>query len=204
MFLEQMKTADFDPTEKALLEIIFLPTLRITCSKEHAGFAGSVWIEKETMELVLRDLCRSLAPYAKHIVIASWHGGNISMLNRFVEKYQSEFTGVRLEHLTFDSEETLKKTAELLGGPLDEHAGNSETSMMLACDASLVTIPPTDYPKQIIENAWDTDRLVDVSKDGIVDNHPTWIVNEELGRACLQMASQELISGLERVVKETL
>lgn len=236
MFLEKMKTTDFDatkkytfvipmgateqhgpflpmgtdsyiqdaivaPAESALPEVIFLPTLRITCSKEHAGFPGSVWIEKETMELVLRDLCRSLTPYAKTIVVASWHGGNISLLNRFLEKYGSEFAGVRLEHLTFDSQETLKKTAELLGGPVDEHAGNSETSMMLVCDGSLVTIPSADYPKQIIENAWDTDRLEDVSKDGIVDNHPTWIVNEELGKACLEMASQELISGLERVLK---
>ncbi len=89
----------------------------------------------------------------------------------------------------------------MLGGPVDEHAGNSETSMMLVCEPSLVTIPPQDYPKQKIENAWDTDRLVDVSKDGIVDNHPTWIINEEIGKQCIQMAAEELILGLQKIFK---
>ena len=97
MFLEQMKTTDFDPkkkytfvipmgateqhgpflplgtdtyvqnsivelAEKSLRSVIFLPTLPITCSKEHEGFSGSAWIEKDTMELVLRDICQSFQP----------------------------------------------------------------------------------------------------------------------------------------------
>jgi creatinine amidohydrolase/Fe(II)-dependent formamide hydrolase-like protein len=187
--------------EKELPEVIFLPTLRITCSQEHAGFPGSVWIKKDTMEIVLRDICESLRPYAANIILASWHGGNISMLNRFVEKNSDLLSGTHIEHLQFDSEEVLKKTSEMLGGPVDEHAGNSETSMMLVCEPSLVTIPPQDYPKQKIENAWDTDRLVDVSKDGIVDNHPTWIINEEIGKQCIQMAAEELILGLQKIFK---
>ncbi len=235
MYLERMKTTDFDPkkkytfvipmgateqhgpflplgtdsylqdeiiklAEEALPNVIFLPTLRITCSKEHQGFPGSVWVEQETMEAVLRNICNSLQINAQNIVCVSWHGGNIALLDQFVEKYKDTFLGVRLEHLRFDQEKTLEKTQELLKGPIDEHAGNSETSMMLACDESLVTLPPVDYPKQKIENAWDADRLADVSKDGIVDNHPLWIVNENIGKQCIQMASQELQEGLERIL----
>lgn len=188
-------------TETFLPQVVFLPTLRITCSKEHQGFPGSVWIEKDIMELVLKNMCESLQPYAKNIAIVSWHGGNIAMLNRFVEKYKDTFDGARLKHVQMDREETLEKTRELLNhGPVDEHAGNSEISMMLACDKSLVSIPPKNYPKQKIENAWDTDRLVDVSKDGIVDNHPEWIVEEEIGQKCLSMAAQELREGIEEVL----
>ncbi len=172
-----VQDAIIEQVENEFPEVIFLPTLRITCSKEHAGFPGSVWIEKDTMELVLRDICNSLQPYAANIVLASWHGGNISMLNRFVKKNTDSFLGVRIEHVAFDSAEVLNKTSKILGGPVDEHAGNSETSMTLVCEPSLVTIPPKDYPKYKIENAWDTDRLIDVSKDGIVDNHPAWIIN---------------------------
>lgn len=238
MFLERMKTTDFNPSQKytfvipmgateqhgpflpmgtdsyiqdaivepaerALPEVIFLPTLRITCSKEHEGFPGTVWIEKDTMQLVLRDMCRSLLPYAKNIVLASWHGGNVGMLNRFVEEYREEFSHACLTHLKFDSEETLKKTSDLLKGPVDEHAGNSEISMMLACDRELVAIPAMDYPKAKIQVDWDEERLVDVSKDGIVDHHPDWIVNEELGKMCLRLASQELIDGLRSILQET-
>ncbi len=196
-----IQDAIIEQAEKVFPEVIFLPALRITCSQEHAGFPGSVWIKKDTMEIVLRNICDSLQPYAMNIVLASWHGGNISTLNRFVEKNKDLFSGVHIEHLQFDSEEVLKKTSKMLGGPVDEHAGNSETSMMLACEPLLVTIPSQDYPKQKIENAWDTDRLIDISKDGIIDNHPTWIINEELGKQCLQMVAEELVEGLRRVLK---
>jgi creatinine amidohydrolase/Fe(II)-dependent formamide hydrolase-like protein len=188
-------------TEEAIQDVIFLPTMRVTCSREHEGFPGSVWIEKDTMELVLRDICESLRPYAKDIVFVSWHGGNIGILNRFVEKYQGLFADIHLEHIPFDSEDALKKTAELLGGPVDEHAGNSEISMVLACTPGLVGIPPADYPKHKIENAWDKDRLVDVSKDGIVDNHPSWVIDKKIGEQCIRMATEELVNGLQKVLK---
>ncbi len=190
-------------TEKELPAVVFLPTLRISCSKEHQGFSGSIWMEKETLETVLHDICNSLQPYARNIALVSWHGGNISLLDRFVKKNKNSFQGTHLEHIRFDSEQTVQKTSELLGGPVDEHAGNSETSMMLACDEKLVSIPPKEYPKRKIEKAWDADRLIDVSKDGIVDNHPEWIIDNELGKQCIRMAAQELKEGLEEMMKIT-
>lgn len=196
-----IQDAIIERVEKQIPEAIFLPTLRITCSKEHAGFPGSVWVEEGTMEMMLRDICDSLQPYAANIVLVSWHGGNIRILNRFVEKNKDLFSGVQIQHLLFDSEEVLKKTSNLLGGPVDEHAGNSETSMMLACEPSLVRIPPHDYPKQKIENAWDSDRLIDRSKDGIVDNHPAWVINKELGETCLDLAAKELVHALQSSIK---
>lgn len=237
MFLERMKTTDFDLkkqyvfvismgateqhgpflplgtdsyiqdaivnlVEKALPQAIFLPTLHITCSKEHAGFPGSIWITKETMEHVLRDICDSLQAYASTVVFISWHGGNVGMLNRFVKKYKDTFKSIQLEHIEFDSETTMKKTVALLNGPVDEHAGNSEISMMLTCNKSLVIRPPKNYPKQVIKAAWDAERLVEVSKDGIVDNHPEWVVNANIGKQCIQMAADELKLGLEKILQE--
>lgn len=196
-----IQDAIVERAEKKLPGVVFLPTLRITCSKEHVGFPGSVWVEKETMEMVLRNICESLEPYAASIGLVSWHGGNIGLLNRFVEKNKDAFSGIRIEHIQFDSEEVLKRTAELLGGPVDEHAGNSEISMMLVCEPSLVVIPSKEYPKTKIENAWDTERLVDASKDGIVDNHPAWVMSKELGEKCLDMAAEELVNSFQNILE---
>lgn len=236
MFLERMKTTDFDPkkkytfviplgsteqhgpflpmgtdsylqdaiiepVEKRLPAAIFLPTLRISCSREHAGFPGSIWILDETMQLVLRDICQSLRPYAKNIAFVSWHGGNIVMLNRFIKNHEKTFQGVRLVHLEFDSEETTKKTTALLHGPVDEHAGNSEISMMLTCKKPLVSKPPKHYPKHYIESAWDAARLSDVAKDGIVDNHPEWVIDAKIGKKCIQMSADELKVALQKILK---
>ena len=65
--------------EAQLPELIFLPTMRITCSEEHEGFAGSVWISPDTMERVMLDICKSLEPYAKKFIFTTAHGGNIKV-----------------------------------------------------------------------------------------------------------------------------
>jgi creatinine amidohydrolase len=217
MFLERMKTTDFDlkkkytfvipmgsteqhgpflplgtdsfladrivqDAEAEFSQIIFLPTLRVTCSEEHEGFLGTVWITKETMNKVLFDICNSLTPCAKTIVLTSFHGGNLGLLNRFVLENKKAFGKVQVIHLAMGSEATEDKMREMIGGPTDAHAGNVEISMMLAQNESLVGTPPADYPKHIIEDGFATNRVKDFSEDGIVDNHPKWVVSKEKGK----------------------
>lgn len=173
-------------------EIVFLPTFSITSSQEHEGFPGTVWLRKETFDALLKDVCHSLLPYARAIVFSSWHGGNLKSIDDFITIYGNQVTNVQLVHAKFDEEEATKKMEELLNGPVDEHAGNTEISMLLATHKDLVVVPPPDYPKKHIENAWASDKLKDVSEDGIVDNNPQWIVNESLGEACINLSCTEL------------
>jgi creatinine amidohydrolase len=191
--------------EKAIKECpeaIFLPTLEITCSKEHRGFPGSVWIEKETMMLVLRDICTSLKDYAKNIIFTSWHGGNLGTIDRFIREEQQNFTGATFCHINLDPEEVLEKTKELIGGPVDEHAGNTEISMVLAIKEALVSVPPKDYPKHQITIDWDSENpLKSVSEDGIADNHPEWVISKELGKICIGMSADALLEEIQRIMK---
>ncbi len=163
-------------------EIIFLPTLRITCSEEHAGFMGSVWLSKDTMTSVLLDICHSIAGYAKTIAFTSFHGGNLELLDGFVLEHAKHLKGIRLLHIPMGSEGTEQKMRDLLGGPTDHHAGNVEISMMLTDDDALADVPSSDYPKKVIENPFHTNRIKDFSDDGIADNHPEWIVSKENGK----------------------
>ncbi|MDO8656270.1 MAG: creatininase family protein, partial [Nanoarchaeota archaeon] len=55
--------------EKNLQDLIITPTLEFSCSEEHQGFMGTMWLKPETLVCVLRDLCTSLAPYAKDIIL---------------------------------------------------------------------------------------------------------------------------------------
>lgn len=196
-----LQDAIIERAEQRVPQAIFLPTIRVSCSREHEGFPGTLWFSKATMQQMLLDVCESLSPNAENIIFVSWHGGNISVLNRFVEAHQEGFAGIRLSHIMLDSQEILAETERMLGGAVDEHAGNSEISMMLACEPRLVSVPPQDYPKQRITNAWDTDHLADVSRDGIIDNHPDWLIDERIGNACIQMAAEELAKGIQQVMK---
>ncbi len=234
MFLETMRTTDFDPNKKytfvvplgsteqhgpfmalgadsflgdkiitesaaAFPDIIFLPMQRITCSEEHEGFFGSVWLTKETMQAMLRDICQSIAPYAKTIAFASFHGGNLELLDQFVADNKDTFNKVTLLHIPTGSEETEERMRQLIGGPTDEHAGNVELSMVLACDESYVDIPPADYPKQVIENPFRTNHLKDFSADGIADNHPQWVVSKANGEKMIAWAVEDFKNELKKI-----
>jgi creatinine amidohydrolase/Fe(II)-dependent formamide hydrolase-like protein len=197
------QNAILETTVRECPEAIILPTLEITCSKEHQGFPGTVWLEKETLLLVMRDICTSLRDQARHIIFISWHGGNLSKINLFIREYVSAFPEINLHHINLDPEDILEQTRQVLGGPVDDHAGNTETSMMLAVEESLTTIPPEDYPKQQITADWDADNpLKNVSPDGIADNHPAWIVNKKQGEKFVKLASDHLAKEVANIMKQ--
>ncbi len=236
MYLERMRTTDFDSDKKYTFvipmgateqhgpflalgtdsfladriiqeaevefsQIIFLPTMRITCSEEHEGFMGTVWVSKDTMTRVLIDICNSLKPYAKSIAITSFHGGNLELLDQFVKDNASSFGDVQIIHLPMGSEETEEKMREMLDGPTDQHAGNVELSMMLAHDQLLADIPPADYPKRAIENPFSTNRLKDFSEDGIADSHPKWVVSKENGEKMIRWTVEDFKNVLGKSLK---
>ena len=186
-------------TETEFPEFVFLPTLRITCSEEHEGFMGTVWVSKATMNQILLDICSSLQPYADKILLTSFHGGNLGLLDRFVKASKETLGDVRVIHVPMGSEETEEKMRKMVDGPTDAHAGNVEISMMLAEDESLVKIPPADYPKRVIEDAFVTNYLRDYSKDGIADNNPKWIVNKENGLKMIEWTVEDVKRELRKI-----
>lgn len=187
-------------TEKQMPELIFLPTMRITCSEEHEGFAGSVWISLETMDRVMHDICKSIEPYAKKIIFTTAHGGNIEILSKFIERYKDDFPEVDLHYIDPDNDEVERKTVDLIGGPIEEHAGNTEISMMLNIRKDITMIPPKDYPKKSINNAFSTNRLKDFSDDGIADNHPHWVVSKRHGKKIINWIVEGFVDKLKEIV----
>ncbi len=182
-------------------DAVFLPTLDITCSREHRGFPGTIWLEKSTMLLVLKDIVNSLSENASDIILTSWHGGNISVIDQFMADYGKVFPAIRFHHVNLDPPEIIEKTKEALGGPVDEHAGNSEISMMLASDESLVQEPSSAYPKKKITADWsDNATIKDQAHDGIVDAHPAWIVSKKHGSYFIDLSAEHLKNEVLKVL----
>lgn len=103
--------------------IVVAPTIAISASGEHAGFAGTLSIGTEALAIVLTELVRS-ADWADAMVFVNGHGGNAEAVTRAL------------------------RTAELEGRKAfawwpflpdaDAHAGFAETSIMLAIAPHLV------------------------------------------------------------------
>jgi creatinine amidohydrolase/Fe(II)-dependent formamide hydrolase-like protein len=119
------------------------PTVRVGCSSHHLGFAGTLSIEEETFHAIVIDLVGSLLRSGfGRIVLIPTHGGNYAPLAAALEKLDAgqRRRVVALTDLTALFEIARQGEAEH-GVPLGEgglHAGEWETSMMLAVEPELV------------------------------------------------------------------
>jgi creatinine amidohydrolase len=119
------------------------PTLRVGCSSHHVGFPGTMSLSEASYHGVIVDLVRSLlAGGFRRIVLIPTHGGNFVPLSAAVAKLSPD---ERARVVALTDLGVLFQIAELgereHGVPLSEgglHAGEWETSMMLAIHRDLV------------------------------------------------------------------
>ena len=107
------------------------PTIAVSASGEHAGFAGTLSIGTEVMTSVAVEIGRS-ADWAAGVVFVNGHGGNHEALSSAVATLQAEDRPV----IAWSPRWPRRSD----GGPPDLHAGRIETSMMLAIDPGLVRL----------------------------------------------------------------
>ncbi len=63
-------------------DLLLLPPVTISCSQEHAAFAGTVSIRAQTLIAVVEDIAESLAHQGvRGLVLVNGHGGNYVLSN---------------------------------------------------------------------------------------------------------------------------
>lgn len=125
---------------------LLAPALRIGCSEHHMAFPGSITLGRETFIGVVADYCQSLARHGfRNIVLIPTHGGNFAPLAEAVERVAGHLPGVNIIAYT-DLMELMDVTAPIATGrgvtpeAAGAHAGEWETSMMLALRPELVAM----------------------------------------------------------------
>jgi creatinine amidohydrolase len=118
--------------------LFLLPPISISCSHEHAAWAGTVSIRATTLAAVVEDIATSLAPAGiSTLVLVNAHGGNYVLSNI---TQQASRTGPRL--VLFPSRadwDTARTDAHLATTAHDDmHAGELETSLLLHLCPELV------------------------------------------------------------------
>jgi creatinine amidohydrolase len=127
------------------LNAFLAPTIRVGCSHHHLAFAGTISLEEETFHRVVGDIVKALAAHGfKRIVLLPTHGGNFRPLGEALARL-GPLEGVKVIAFT-DVRELASATmgvgAELGITPAEGgvHAGEWETSMMLAMRPELVSM----------------------------------------------------------------
>jgi creatinine amidohydrolase len=128
----------------ALGNALVAPAITIGYSVGHLPMAGTETISEETLAAVIREVVASLIHHGfEDIVLLSSHGGNHGALNRAVPDLRRDYPHVRM-HCRMDFESGLRAREALLKelgldpAKVGVHAGQGETSMMLACHPELV------------------------------------------------------------------
>jgi len=120
------------------------PSINVGCSDHHMMFPGAISLRPETLKSLIRDYCASLAKQGfKNIVILPSHGGNFNAVREATDELSQSLKGTTVVSYT-DLKGLLEFLAEfsskhgVSAGESGGHAGESETSMVLAIRKDLV------------------------------------------------------------------
>jgi len=165
-------------------EILVTPPLTISASGEHAGFPGTLSLGTEVFEQVIVELVRS-ADWSSGVVLVNGHGGNRVPVER----------AVRLLH--GEGRKVLAWWPRVAGG--DAHAGDTETSLMLAIAPDLVrmhraevgvTAPLRDVIDEIREGG-----VRSVSRNGVLGDPLR--ASASAGRTILTRLTIDLVAAVD-------
>ena len=120
------------------------PTLPVGCASEHLAFPGTLHLEPATLVAVLRDTVRALGRHGiSRVFLFSAHGGNAEPLRAALPELRRACAPVAVDAFTDLRRltEVLHAESEACGIPpasAGHHAGETETSMLLAVDPARV------------------------------------------------------------------
>lgn len=145
-------------------DVVVAPALPYGASGEHAGFAGTLSIGQEALELVVVELVRSATATFDRVLVLSGHGGNAEALGRAVRRLRSEGRDVQAWSPRWRG---------------DAHAGRTETSVQLALEPGRV--------RASLAQAGATGRLVDLlpvlRERGVIGVSPNGVLGDPAGAA---------------------
>ncbi len=165
--------------------IVIGPTLTVTASGEHAGFAGTLSIGSDVLSSMIVELVRS-ADWSGGVVLVNGHGGNREAVDRAVAVLRSERRPV------------LAWWPSLAGG--DAHAGRTETSIMLTLRPDLVrqdrAVVGETAPLPQLMGRLRAGGVAVVERSGVLGD-PTGATRAE-GETILRRLTDDLVAAFDR------
>jgi len=123
---------------------LIAPALPVGCSDEHAGFPGLLSLDAVTLAGVIVDCARRMVAWGvRRLVVLSGHGGNATALALAAERMRHELPTLALWLPTAMREldaviVAVAASEAITPAQIGSHAGDGETSEMLALSPALV------------------------------------------------------------------
>ncbi|MCB1405059.1 MAG: creatininase family protein, partial [Rhodobacteraceae bacterium] len=118
--------------------VVVAPVVWSGLSEHHMPFGGTLTLSHATFRAVLRDLIDALIRHGFHdILISNSHGGNVVAMQQICDEL-SPGLNATLVGTTYVTEAGEDLSRHLQDQPGVMHAGEAETSMMMAVEPDLV------------------------------------------------------------------
>lgn len=187
------------------IPVLLLPTQPFGFAHHHLPFGGTISVDQETYSRVLTGIGQSLARDGfSRIVFLNGHGGNVSSMQQAVDRlaYECDLE-VHVGGTSYWScaGEQLK-AFDLDLGPVPGHAGNFETSCMLALRPDLVRSDAIPAPEKSVQPLAEIDlpggsvRNPGVWQDSDGRTDDSAKANAELGHRALDLIAAEVAAFL--------
>jgi creatinine amidohydrolase len=172
--------------------VLRLPPIAITCSHEHAGYAGTVWIGHKALIATVEDIWASLKFQGiDKLFVISGHGGNY-VLSHFAQENNIHGPGIAIGPGGEQWKAAIKAAECELNLSQDMHAGEIETSILLHLAPHLVkgdNLSALDHRCDLREwllvlgfKAYAKDGVI--GQPGAASAEKGKILIEQLGRIC--------------------
>jgi creatinine amidohydrolase len=179
--------------ENTSRDVLVAPPLWTGFSPHHLRFGATVTLATDTFTALVRETAGSLSRWLSTVVVVNGHGGNRGALRAL------ELDSGLLVVTYWELPEAAARALEAF--PDDHgsigHAGQAETSMMLALDRRLVGEPATGF-----EPCPPSDPLYapELGDTGVIGNPAS--ASERAGANFLESTGQALAAYLERLPNE--
>jgi creatinine amidohydrolase len=178
--------------------LLLLPPITISCSHEHAGFAGSVSISSSTLSAIVRDVFASLKQSGiPKLVVTNGHGGNYVLAN-IVQEANLGDRQMLLYPRGEDWDDARRVAGLDTNNHEDMHGGEAETSILLANAPEMVRPSYVDADFDVRDRRYLlTTGMAGYTKSGII-GRPS-VATAEKGRALLDAFSATFRSHLAQL-----
>jgi creatinine amidohydrolase len=166
--------------------VFVLPPVTLSCSHEHAAWQGTVSISSQTLYRIINDVADSLSRSGvEHLVLINGHGGNYILSNVVQEYTTSHGPAMSLFPQGHDWAKARVDAGIETDGQTDMHAGELETSILLATAAHLLR-PGYENSDSIADDrpALLTYGMAEYTKSGVI-GRPS-LGSEEKGSKALR------------------
>jgi creatinine amidohydrolase len=160
-------------------DLFLLPPITISCSHEHADFAGTVSISSRTLHQIILDIQESLQRSGiKKLVLVNGHGGNY-VLSNVVQESNARNQRMILFPSSIEWNEARRSSGLVTNAHEDMHAGEGETSILLA-----------EYPQLVRSDHTAADWMADDRRHLLSEGVAAYSASGTIGRPSLATAAK--------------